>query len=537
MARMDLSPFQRDGYLAPVPLLTPGECRTLITHFEQAKRPPPADWEKGAAVTDWLLYRMATNPRLLEVLTPMLGRDIILWACSLVRSRPGDVHPWHVDIETTVPNGRYVSAWIGLENTWVNSLQLIAGSHVGGKSIQQVQAERGCRRGEASTETVLGWARERNPSAHFVEPKVKDGEAILFDGSMWHASRNDRRSGTRSALLLQFASADSPIRMHDDKLDWPFQFLSTPKPPTIVVQGTSSEQLNRVVPPPAPAVQQGMPMLSSCIRPLNMPLAEKPGGGWQHYPLFRGQTRIIDDMASHASVLSAGHSPHPPHAHSSEEIFIILDGEAEIVVADGPSCDGARVERVTAGDFAYVPAFQHHTIRNPGSSPVTYLMFKWHVDGVKPAADQLGTRFFKFQEVPPRGTQGFVTKTLFEQPTKWLGQLHCHASRLEPGKGYDAHFDAYDIAILMLSGRVETLGEEVGPNSVIFYGAGEKHGMRNPGDEPAHYLVFEFHPSTLNAAQWLRWRMKPFAKDVLKRAARAVGVDVHALRARMRRPH
>src|SRR5215217_5015223 len=171
MARMDLSPFQRDGYLAPVPVLTASECRRLMAHFDRGRRPPPADWEKGAAVTDWLIYRMATNPRLLELLTPMLGKDIVLWASSLVRSRPGDVHPWHVDIETSVPNGRYVSAWIGLENTRINSLQLIAGSHVGGKTIQQVQAERGCRRGEASTETVLGWVRERNPSAHYVEPR------------------------------------------------------------------------------------------------------------------------------------------------------------------------------------------------------------------------------------------------------------------------------------------------------------------------------------------------------------------------------
>ena len=49
------------------------------------------------------------------------------------------------------------------------------------------------------------------------------------------------------------------------------------------------------------------------------------------------------------------------------------------------------------------------------------------------------------------------------------------------------------MAIVPLDGTLETLGQTVSPKSVIYYGAGELHGMRNPGTEPARYLVFEFH--------------------------------------------
>jgi hypothetical protein len=45
----------------------------------------------------------------------------------------------------------------------------------------------------------------------------------------------------------------------------------------------------------------------------------------------------------------------------------------------------------------------------------------------------------------------------------------------------------------VLEGTLETLGTKVGQDSVIFYAAGEPHGMRNVGDVPAVYLVFEFH--------------------------------------------
>ena len=46
----------------------------------------------------------------------------------------------------------------------------------------------------------------------------------------------------------------------------------------------------------------------------------------------------------------------------------------------------------------------------------------------------------------------------------------------------------------MLEGTIETLGREVGPRSVSYCSAGEPHGMRNIGTDPARYVVFELHP-------------------------------------------
>ena len=68
-----------------------------------------------------------------------------------------------------------------------------------------------------------------------------------------------------------------------------------------------------------------------------------------------------------------------------------------------------------------------------------------------------------------------------------------HLTTLQPGAGYEAHADPYDVAIILFSGEVETVGERVKPLGVIYYSAGELHGMRNVGTVPATYLVFEFH--------------------------------------------
>jgi hypothetical protein len=123
-------------------------------------------------------------------------------------------------------------------------------------------------------------------------------------------------------------------------------------------------------------------------------------------------------------------------------------------------------------------------------------MFKWRADR-REKTELLEHRLIPYGEVSANTLQtdpsGFSTDRLFEGETTCLRRLQAHLTTLEPGAGYDPHVDAHDVAIVVLEGALETLGEKVGPDSVIFYAAGEPHGMRNVGDAPAVYLVFEFH--------------------------------------------
>src|SRR4051794_12172231 len=75
--------FTRDGFLGPVRLLTEAQCEALLKHFDSDKRPPPALWGKGGALTDWVLSSIGAQPRLLALLTPILGENIVLWGTSL----------------------------------------------------------------------------------------------------------------------------------------------------------------------------------------------------------------------------------------------------------------------------------------------------------------------------------------------------------------------------------------------------------------------------------------------------------------------
>jgi uncharacterized cupin superfamily protein len=477
--------FFEDGFIAPVNLFTRAQCELILKHSRQVSSVRQGSKSSGAG--DRFFYNLATRPALLAQIRALLGDDIVWWGTQIVRRRPGKIHPWHTDIESSAVDGRFVSVWIGLENTCQDAaLQLISRSHKFGKPIQQEMNERGVERGEANSEMVIAWAREHDPLATLVLPDMTDGQAIVFDGRLWHASDNTSDQ-PRSALLLQYAAADMPIAFPDlDHLDWPFRFTSE-VPVRVLVSGKSDTKTS---PPPPVCRTQYEPVKTNVhLGDGFLPSVE----GWKPYKLFRGPTPIVEIMKAHVSVLSPGHCPHPPHCHVEEELLIVLDGEAEIVIPDGPSAEGARVEQLVAGAFAYYPAYQYHTIRNNSASPVTYLMFKWQASPVE-VEESLPTLVLDIGgKIAETNSKPRSMRVLFQGPTAYLGKLHAHVTDLKPGAGYAPHTDQYDVAILVFSGLVETLGQTIGPGGSIWYSAGEAHGMLNVGAEAARYLVFEFH--------------------------------------------
>lgn len=237
-------------------------------------------------------------------------------------------------------------------------------------------------------------------------------------------------------------------------------------------------------------------LLSSQIRTLELPLEEDKVSGWKAYNIFKGRTCFLKNFSCHVSVLSPGKTPHQPHEHAEEEILVMISGEAELVIIDTKREQIEKRHRLQAGSFVYYPAWQRHTLNNPGTQSITYLMFKWESEQVG-NYNTLEMSTIQFLEkgrsssYPDR--KSFSTTLLIDGGTQYLRKLHSHITTLQPGSGYPPHEDAYDVAILVLRGSVETLGQRVGPNSVIFYAAGEPHGMKNVGTSPALYLVFEFH--------------------------------------------
>src|SRR4029453_2721240 len=142
----------------------------------------------------------------------------------------------------------------------------------------------------------------------------------------------------------------------------------------------------------------------------------------------------------------------------------VLDGEADLVFEDATAPGVTTPHRASAGMFAYYPAGFLHTIRNPSSAPVTYLMFKWLADSAPDGAFQPHCLMSVngIAATPDAASAGIRHEALIDGETPYLRKLHAHVTVLSPGGGYAPHVDAHDVGIIVLRGTVETLGERVG---------------------------------------------------------------------------
>jgi mannose-6-phosphate isomerase-like protein (cupin superfamily) len=446
----------------------------------------------------------------LELLRQLIGQDIILWGASLVVRKPGEVHPWHCDMESCVPSGGFVSAWVGLMNAAKeSSLSLIPGSHTYGVTIQEAAGRDKVARNERTDDVAHRLARAQRPGAEVVQPVIADGEALLFDGRIWHGTRNASPGTSRAALLLQYARADIPIRVPDfAHMEWPFRYRDV-RPPVIAVSGG-----NAVVPPPTIRERRAIGPSVHAIDPASRC---KPGVSFEPTHCFVGRTENVDYLECHHSVLMPDASPHLPHAHLDEEILVVMSGSAELVVPDSSRDAHPRILPAPPGTAIYYPPYQQHTIRNVSREPVRYAMLRWKSTRMS-ASKRLPMHFVPAAWREADCFRGPVSiRTLFEGPSAFLGKLQAHVTRILPGGSYDAHMDAHDVSIFLIEGEIAVLGKAIVAPAVVFLPAGYLHDMKGAGSKPAKYVVWEFHGT----------EAEHLAGDIRMPADTPVALDVH----------
>lgn len=525
-----LEEFQQQGYLAPVSVMSHKQACQWIKRLKDCPR--PVEWSKSRAVHYPAYFELAQQPQIVNNVKQLLGENIILWGASLVSRPPGQNHPWHSDVETAYGDGKTVSVWIALSNVNDKSgLQLLSTSHLFGTSVQELRYLHSVERSDTSSSQILDWARSYSSNSKICQPGLKVGDAVYFDGRIWHSSVNHTRSATRLAVLLQYAMPDVPIRICESAYISPYISINGQKPPCILISGRDDSGVNKLVPNKVMDYEmkrsRRKPFMSTDIKHMDLPLKENPETGRQAYQLSGGITPSVDRMNYHMSVLSPGITPHEPHSHLEEELLIMLSGEADLLMVPENITHKQQRYRLKAGYLVFYPAFFTHTIHNTGSEPATYLMFKWRASLPSRMDSQATVYQFDHQDlsVENKHNKAWDSRAIFTFPTRHLKKLHCHVSLLQPGAGYKPHRDRYDVAIVLLKGEIETLGKKLEPFTAVYYSAGELHGMKNTGNTPAYYLVFEFHPGPA----WNRWlnnglQLRRILKSPVKQIPRNLGV-------------
>jgi mannose-6-phosphate isomerase-like protein (cupin superfamily) len=106
--------------------------------------------------------------------------------------------------------------------------------------------------------------------------------------------------------------------------------------------------------------------LSSIVEPFDGLKANKNGATTTR-PILNGKTESGSQMEVHETTLAPGGSPHPPHHHKHDELFLISTGSLEITIAGKTSVIGP-------GSAAYVHSNEEHGVRNNGSIDAQYFV-------------------------------------------------------------------------------------------------------------------------------------------------------------------
>jgi XRE family transcriptional regulator, regulator of sulfur utilization len=92
--------------------------------------------------------------------------------------------------------------------------------------------------------------------------------------------------------------------------------------------------------------------------------------------VMRTPTPTLDELEIHISTLAPGKSPHAPHQHAHEELLIVKEGTLE-------TYQSGVTRRVGAGGIIFQASNEPHNVTNVGTSPATYFVIGWKVQGGK----------------------------------------------------------------------------------------------------------------------------------------------------------
>jgi quercetin dioxygenase-like cupin family protein len=96
-------------------------------------------------------------------------------------------------------------------------------------------------------------------------------------------------------------------------------------------------------------------------------LPSKAGATSKSHAVFNGETHTGYPLEVHVTELVAGGSPHPPHQHLHEEMFLMQAGVLDATV-------NGKTTRLTPGSVFYINSNDLHGVKNPGPDRAEYFV-------------------------------------------------------------------------------------------------------------------------------------------------------------------
>ncbi len=138
----------------------------------------------------------------------------------------------------------------------------------------------------------------------------------------------------------------------------------------------------------------------------------------------------------------------------------------------------------------------------PFAAMVAGLALPATAQNVPPPKAPVGSAVFSWDALPAKLTKVGARRDVFDGPTATLASLECHVTTVNPGEApHAAHRHPDEELLFVKEGTIEVtvngVVREAGPGAVVFFAAGDLHGLRNTGSTPATYYVLRIVPHDL----------------------------------------
>ena len=272
LSKEELQQFQELGFVGPFKLIEAHNVDTLTKKLKEAQAQAfiwkrilakvariakiqdhqvssfvwgKAKWGKGLHVTIPKLYRLSTNPVILDKVSSILGENILQWSAQILTKKENN-YPWHGDVETIEWEGATV--WLALTNVSKQTpMKIITRSHSLPNYTYPQELIINSGLDGLDDDAVLAAAQKLDPKCELVSMEINPGEFFIFSGRLWHVPKN-YSSVERTVMITQYSPTSEKIRMPLN-FDPPIAWKSSP-PPCLLVKGKNEYDHNLIVLPP-----------------------------------------------------------------------------------------------------------------------------------------------------------------------------------------------------------------------------------------------------------------------------------------------
>jgi chlorinating enzyme len=203
--------FNRDGYLAPIPIFDAEEIADIRAYFDELLARTLAEGGNSYSISTAHLrygrvYDLLTDARIVSYVKDLLGEDVVGWGSHFFCKLPGDGKrvSWHQDASYwPLTPSKAVTVWLAIDDADVENacVRFIPGSHWLGHLTYTLTENDDSN---VLTQTVSGVEQLRAP----VDNELKAGQVSIHSDLLVHGSEANASQRRRCGLTLRYCPAD-----------------------------------------------------------------------------------------------------------------------------------------------------------------------------------------------------------------------------------------------------------------------------------------------------------------------------------------